>query len=139
MHHIHMGPHKLMHLLPKLGPHRSFQYTRQVCTWVLPTTTTTYTTWALRGGASVVPIPPVVVSSETASSRVVGLPRSEFECLEESLTSLGELGCRFPFKVGLASLFFPLFECPRDICGSVKAQGPLRCNLHEVVVTSNDD
>jgi len=47
MHHIHMGPHKLMHLLPKLGPHCSFRYTQQVCTWVLPTTTTTYTTWAL--------------------------------------------------------------------------------------------
>jgi len=78
---------------------------------------------SLRGGASVVPIPPVVVSSETASSRVVGLPRSEFECLEESLTSLGELGCHLPFKVRLASLFFPLFECPRDICGRVEVGG----------------
>jgi len=29
---------------------------------------------SLRGGASVVPIPPVVVSSETALSRVIVLP-----------------------------------------------------------------
>jgi len=77
---------------------------------------------SLRGGASVVSIPPVVVSSETASSWVVG-PRREFECLEESLTSLGELGCRLPFKVRLASLFFPLFECPRDVCGRVEVGG----------------
>ena len=46
MHHIHMGPHKLMHLLPKLGPHHSFWYIQQVCMWVLLTITTTYTTWA---------------------------------------------------------------------------------------------
>jgi len=78
---------------------------------------------SLRGGASVVPIPPVVVSSETASSRVVSLPGGEFKCLEESLTSLGELGCRLPFKVRLAGLFFPLFECPRDICGRVEVGG----------------
>jgi len=78
---------------------------------------------SLRGGASVVPVPPVVVSSETALSRVVGLPRREFECLEESLTSLGELGCRLPFKVRLASLFFLLFERPRDICGRVEVGG----------------
>ena len=28
---------------------------------------------------------------------------------------------------------------PEVAWGSVKAQGPLRCNLHKVVVTSNDD
>jgi len=78
---------------------------------------------SLRGGASVVPVPPIVVSSETASSRVVSLPGGEFKCLEESLTSLGELGCRLPFKVRLASLFFPLFERPRGFCGGVEVGG----------------
>ena len=72
---------------------------------------------SLRGGASVVSVPPVVVPSVAASSWVVDLPRSEFKCLEESLTSLGELGCRLPFEMGFVSLFFPLFE-------SVKVQGP---------------
>jgi len=79
---------------------------------------------SLRGGASVISIiPPVVVSSETASSWAVGLPRGEFKCLEESLTSLGELGCCLPFEMGLASLFFPLFKGPGDICGRVEVGG----------------
>jgi len=72
---------------------------------------------SLGGGASVVLVPPVVVSSVSASSWVIALPRGQFECLEESLTSLGELGCRLPFEMGFVSLFFPLFE-------SVKVQGP---------------
>jgi len=76
---------------------------------------------SLRGGASI--IPPIVVLSKTASSRVVSLPGGEFKCLEESLTSLGELSCHLPFKVRLASLFFPLFERPRDICGRVEVGG----------------
>jgi len=78
---------------------------------------------SLRGGASVVPVPPVVVSPVTASSWVVDLPRGNFKGLEESLMSLGELSCRLPFKVRLASLFFPLFESPGNVCGRVEVGG----------------
>ena len=75
-------------------------------------------------GASVVSVvPPVVVSSETTSSWVIGLPRREFESLEESLATLGELGCRLPFEMGLASLFFPLLKGPGDVCGRVEVWG----------------
>jgi len=78
---------------------------------------------SLRGGASVVLVPPVVVSSITASSWIIDLPRGQFECLEESLTSLGELGCRLPFEMGFAGLFFPFFESPGDFSGRVKGRG----------------
>ena len=43
---ISMGPYKLMHFLPKVGPHWFFRCTGPICKWVLPTTTTKYTTWA---------------------------------------------------------------------------------------------
>ena len=78
---------------------------------------------SLRGGASVVFVPPVVVPSITTSSQVIDLPRGEFECLEESLTSLGELGCRLPFKMGFVGLFFPFLEGPGDFSGRVKGGG----------------
>jgi len=78
---------------------------------------------SLRGSASVVPVPPVAVPSVTTSSRVIDLPRGKFECLEESLTSLGELGCRLPFEMGFAGLFFPFFESPGDFSGRVVSGG----------------
>jgi len=78
---------------------------------------------SLRGGALVVLVPPVVVSSVTASSWVIDLPRGQFECLEESLMSLGELSCRLPFEMGFAGLFFPLFEGPRVFSGGVEGGG----------------
>jgi len=78
---------------------------------------------SLRGGASVVLVPPVVVSSLTASSQVIDLPRGQFECLEESLTSLGELGCHLPFEMGFVGLFFPLFEGPGVFSGGVEGRG----------------
>jgi len=78
---------------------------------------------SLRGGASVVLVPPVVVSSVTASSWVIDLPRGQFECLEESLTSLGELGCCLPFEMGFVGLFFPFFESPGDFSGRVEGRG----------------
>jgi len=78
---------------------------------------------SLRGGASVVFVPPVVVPSVTASSWVIDLPRSKFECLEESLTSLGELSCRLPFEMGFAGLFFPFFEGPGVFSGRVEVRG----------------
>ena len=48
---------------------------------------------SLRGGVSVVFVSPIVVPPITASSGVVALPRGKLECLEKSLTFLGELGC----------------------------------------------
>jgi len=78
---------------------------------------------SLRGSALVVSVPPVVVPSVTASSWVIGLLRSKFECLEESLTSLGELSCRLPFEMGFAGLFFPLFESPGVFGGRVEGRG----------------
>jgi len=78
---------------------------------------------SLRGGALVVPVPPVVVPSVTASPRVVDLPRGEFEGLEESLTSLGELSCRLLFEMGFAGLFFPFFESPGDFGSGVVVGG----------------
>jgi len=78
---------------------------------------------SLRGGALVVFVPPVVVSPIAASSGVVDLPRSKFECLEESLASLGELSCCLPFEVGFAGLFFLLFESPRVFSGGVEGGG----------------
>jgi len=78
---------------------------------------------SLRGGASVVLVPPVVVSSIATSSWVVNLSRGQFECLEESLTSLGELGCRLPFEMGFAGLFFPLFEGLGVFGGMVEGGG----------------
>ena len=78
---------------------------------------------SLRGGTSVVSVSPVVVPPISASSRVIVLPRREFECLKESLTSLGELGCRLPFEMGFASLFFPFFESPGDFSGRVISGG----------------
>jgi len=77
----------------------------------------------LRGGASVILVPPVVVPSVTASSQVIDLLRGKFECLKESLTSLGELSCRLPFEMGLVGLFFPLFESPGFFSGGVKVGG----------------
>jgi len=76
---------------------------------------------SLRGGTSVVFVPPV--SSIAASSRIVDLPGREFECLVESLTSLVELGCRLPFEMGFASLFFPFFKGPGDFSGGVESRG----------------
>jgi len=76
---------------------------------------------SLGGGASVVL--PVVVSSITASPWVVTLPGGEFECLVESLTSLGELGCRLPFEMGFAGLFFPFFEGPGGFSGRIEGGG----------------
>ena len=78
---------------------------------------------SLRGGAFVVLVPPVVVPPITALSWVVVLPRRKFERLEKSLTSLGELGCRLPFEMGFAGLFFPFFESPRDFSGRVVGGG----------------
>jgi hypothetical protein len=46
-----------MHLPPKVGPHWFFQYIRLNCTWVLPTTTTMYATWAPIGGFVLAKIP----------------------------------------------------------------------------------
>jgi len=37
--------------------------------------------------------------------------------------SLGELGCRLPFEMGFAGLFFPLFEGPRGFIGGVEGGG----------------
>jgi len=78
---------------------------------------------SLRGGASVVLVPPVAVLPIAASSWVVDLPGGQFECLEESLTSLGELGCHLPFEMGFAGLFFPLFESPGVFSGGVEGRG----------------
>jgi len=78
---------------------------------------------SLRGGASVVFVLPVVVPSITTSSRVVDLPRGKFECLEESLTSLGELSCCLPFEMGFAGLFFPFLEGPRGFSSRVIGGG----------------
>jgi len=78
---------------------------------------------SLRGGVSVIFVPPVVVPSVTTSSWVIDLPRGQFECLEESLTSLGELGCRLPFEMGFVGLFFPLFEGPGVFSGGVEGRG----------------
>jgi len=66
---------------------------------------------------------PVVVPPITASSGVVDLPRGKFECLKKSLTSLGELGCRLPFEMGFAGLFFPFFEGLGDFSGRVEGRG----------------
>jgi hypothetical protein len=41
-----MGPYEYMHLLQRLGPCCFFQGIRLYCTWVLPSTTTMYATWA---------------------------------------------------------------------------------------------
>ena len=41
-----MDPYEYMHLLQRLGPHCFFRGIRLYCTWVLPTTTTMYATWA---------------------------------------------------------------------------------------------
>jgi len=71
----------------------------------------------------VILVPPIVVPPIAASSGVVDLPRSKFECLEESLTSLGELGCRLPFEMGFAGLFFPLFESPGVFSSGVEGGG----------------
>jgi len=78
---------------------------------------------SLRGSASVIFVLPIVVPSITASSRVIDLPRGKLECLEESLTSLGELGCHPPFEMGFAGLFFPFFESPGDFSGRVVGGG----------------
>jgi len=78
---------------------------------------------SLRGGASVVLVPPVIVPSVTTSSWVIDLPRSQFECLEESLMSLGELGCCLPFEMGFVGLFFPLFESPGVFSSGVEGRG----------------
>src|SRR5437588_2205974 len=45
--HFVMGPYKYMHLLQRLGPCCFFQGIRLYYTWVLPSTTTMYATWAL--------------------------------------------------------------------------------------------
>jgi len=78
---------------------------------------------SLRGGASIVFVPPVVVSPITASSWVIDLPRGKFERLEESLTSLGELGCCLPFEMGFAGLFFLFFESPGNFSDRVIGGG----------------
>ena len=48
-----------MHLLPNVGLHCVFQYTGHVCTWVLPSTMTTYATWARQNDAHPVDTPMV--------------------------------------------------------------------------------
>jgi len=78
---------------------------------------------SLRGGASVVLVSPVVVPPIAASSWVIDLLRRKFECLEESLTSLGELSCHLPFEMGFAGLFFPLFESPGVFSSRVEGRG----------------
>jgi len=78
---------------------------------------------SLRGGTSVIFVSPVVVPPITASSRVVDLFRENFECLKESLTSLGELSCHLPFEVGFAGLFFPFLESPGDFSSRVIGRG----------------
>ena len=78
---------------------------------------------SLRGGASVVLVSPVVVPPIAASSWVIDLLRRKFECLEESLTSLGELSCHLPFEMGFVGLFFPLFESPGVLSSGVKVRG----------------
>jgi len=76
---------------------------------------------SLRGGTF--PIVSPIVSSVTASSGVVALPRGKFECLEESLTPLGELSCCLPFEMGFVGLFFPFLEGPRGFSGRVIGGG----------------
>jgi len=78
-----------------------------------------HTISSLRGGTLSI----VVVLPIAASSLVVVLPGGEFESLEESLTSLGELGCRLPFEMGFAGLFFPFFESPRVFGGWIIGGG----------------
>jgi len=75
---------------------------------------------SLRGSTLVVL--PVVVSFLVVTLPV-GLLGREFECLEESLMSLGELGCCLPFEMGFAGLFFPFFKGPRDFCSGVEVGG----------------
>jgi len=75
---------------------------------------------SLRG--SMLVVSPIVVSSLVVVPPII-LFRGKLECLEESLMCLGELGCRLPFEMGFASLFFPLFEGPGDICSRVKVGG----------------
>jgi len=58
-----------------------------------------------------------------ASPWVVTLPGGVFECLEESLTSLGELGCCLPFEMGFAGLFFPFLEGPGGLCSGIEGGG----------------
>jgi len=67
-------------------------------------------------------IPPVVVSSLVVTPPVI-LFGGEFECLEESLTSLGELSCRLPLEMGFAGMFFPFFESPGDFSSRVVSGG----------------
>jgi len=78
---------------------------------------------SLRGGVSVVLVLLVIVPSIATSSWVIDLPRGQFECLEESLTSLGELSCHLPFEMGFAGLFFPLFEGPGVFSSGVEGRG----------------
>jgi len=73
---------------------------------------------SLRGGALSI----IVVSSLVIVPPIV-LLGGKFECLEESLTSLGELGCCLPFEMGFAGLFFPFFESPGDFSGGVEGRG----------------
>jgi len=77
----------------------------------------------LRGGAlSIVALPPIAVSSLVVILSI-GLFRGVFECLEESLAFLGELGCHLPLEVGFAGLFFPLFKGPRGFSSRVEVGG----------------
>ena len=75
---------------------------------------------SLRGGTLVV-LP--VVASSLVIALPIGLLGREFECLEESLTCLGELGCHLPFHMGFVGLFFPFFEGPGMLCGRVEGGG----------------
>jgi len=65
----------------------------------------------------------IIVASSLIAILPIGLSGREFECLEKSLTCLGELSCCLPFEMGFASLFFPLFEGPGDLCSRVKGGG----------------
>jgi len=79
---------------------------------------------SLRGGASSI----VVASSIIVFSLVIVVPSvilfgEEFECLEEPLACLGELGCHLPFEMRFAGLFFPLLEGPWGLCSRVEVGG----------------
>jgi len=74
---------------------------------------------SLRGGVSSIVVPPILVVVPSIGVLLGG----EFECLEESLTFLGELSCCLPLEVGFVGLFFPLFESPLDFCGRVEGGG----------------
>jgi len=76
---------------------------------------------SLRG--SMLVVSPIIVSSLSIVVLPIVLLWEKLESLEKSLTRLGELGCRLPFEMTFAGLFFPLFEHPRGVCSRVEVGG----------------